>query len=199
MAKNRNLIKNNLYNFKLRSRSSFFIETYFILGAFLIETVISGFIAVDSPFSFLTVDFLEFFILIVTFLVFLFSTLALFFDSRRNARKIGNKVWNRNSKKMMWLFGLLMILLYIIEFYLLKTGEEAFIIPTFIISYGFLLMILNFSKTKALFVFSMASILIGLSSLFFPNYEFYGLLLLGVSHIVFGIISQKKETKNIAS
>ncbi len=191
MAKNRNLIKNNAYNFKLRSTASFFIGTYFILGIVLIKTIIAGFIAVDSPFSFLTVNFLELCIFIITFLVFLFSILALFFGSRRNTRKIGNKVWNQNSKKMMWLLAILLIVLYGIEFYLLRIGEEAFIIPTFIMGYGILLFLLNFSKTIPIYLFSMACFLIGFVPLFIDGFEFYSLIALGVSHYVYGLSTFK--------
>ncbi len=191
MAKSRNLIKNNAYNFKLSSRSSFFIGTYFILGTLLIEIVISGFIAVDSPFSFLTVNFLEFFIFIITFLAFLFSILALFIDSRRNARKIGNKVWNLNSKKMMWLTYTLLFVLYGIEFYLLRIGEEAFIIPTFIMGYGILLLTLNFSKKTPLYLFSIACFLIGYIPLFVDGFGFYCLIALGISHYVYGLSASK--------
>lgn len=191
MAKNRNLIKNNAYNFKLRSRASFFIGTYLILGTVLIKTVISGFIAVDSPFSFLTVNFLELFIFSITCIVFLFSILALFFNSRRNTRKIGNRVWNRNSKKMMWLLYMLLLVLYGIEFYLLRIGEEAFIIPTFIMGYGIVLLLLNFSKTIPIYLFSIGCFLIGFIPLFVDGFGFYSLIALGVSHYAYGLSTLK--------
>jgi len=200
MAKNRNLIKNTRYNFKLRSRPNFFIGTYFILGTQLIKTVISDFSTVDSPFSFLTVNFLEFFIFLITFLVFLFSTLAIFIDSRRYARKIGNKVWNQNSKKLMWYLYILVFILYLIEYYLLRTGEEAFIIPTFIMGYGILLLALNFSKKTPLYLFSIACFLIGFMPLFVDGSGLYSLIILGIGHFVYSIfLLNKKEIKNTVS
>jgi len=193
MAKNRNLIRNTSYNFKLRSRPSFFIGTYIIVGSFLINTLLSGFATDSSPFSFLTVTFLELFVITITVLCISFSLFALFFGSRRFQRKIGNKVWNKNSKKMMWILFSLIIILYFVEFYLLRTGEEAFIIPTFIISYAILLLVLNFSKTIPLYQFSIACFLIGFTPLLVDEFGFNALIILGVAHYVYAISQTKKR------
>lgn len=190
MAKNRNLIKNTSYNFKLRSRPSFFIGAYIILGSILIKTIISGFTTDASPFGFLTVNYLESFIFICTLLVVIFSLLAFFFGNRKHERKIGNKVWNRNSKKMMWLLFCLLIILYLFEFYLLRIGQEAFIIPTFIIGYGLLLLALNFSKKISLYQFSIACFLIGFIPLFVDGFAFYSLIILGIAHCVFSFLNR---------
>jgi hypothetical protein len=190
MAKNKNLIKNTLYNFKLRSRPSFFIGTYIILGSLLIKTVISGFTTDASPFGFLTVNYLESFIFICTLLVIIFSLLAFFFGNRKHERKIGNKIWNRNSKKMMWLLLCLLTILYLFEFYLLRIGQEAFIIPTFIIGYGLLLLALNFSKKTSLYQFSIACFLIGFIPLFIDGFGFYSLITLGISHYTYAYLTK---------
>ena len=193
MAKNRNLIKNTSYNFKLRSRPSFFIGTYVILSTLLIKTTLTGFITDSSPFGFLTVNYLEGFIFIITFFGVFFSLLALFFGNRKYQRTIGNKVWNKNSKKMMWLLFILIIALYGVEFYLLRSGEEAFIIPTFIIGYGLLLLLLNFSKKISLYQFSIVSFLIGFIPLFVDNFGFNSLFILGVVHYVYAYINRSSN------
>jgi hypothetical protein len=190
MAKNRNLIKNTSYNFKLRSRSSFFIGTYIILSTLLIKTTIIGFITDSSPFGFLTVNYLEGFIFIITFFGVLISLLALFFGNRKHQRTIGNKVWNKNSKKMMCLLFTLITILYGIEFYLLRNGEEAFIIPTFSIGYGLLLLTLNFSRTILLYKFSIVCTLIGFLPLFVEDFGFYTLFILGISHYIFAFVNR---------
>jgi len=190
MAKNKNLIKNTSYNFKLRSRPSFFIGTYIILGSLLIKTVISGFTTDASPFGFLTVNFLELFIFIITGICVIFSLLAFFFGNRKHERKIGNKIWNRNSKKMMWLLLCLLTILYLFEFYLLRIGQEAFIIPTFIIGYGLLLLALNFSKKTSLYQFSIACFLIGFIPLFIDGFGFYSLITLGISHYTYAYLTK---------
>ena len=186
MAKNRNLISNTTFNFKLRKRPSIFIGSYLILAAITIKFVISEFITNDSPLSFLTVNYLETFIFILTFLGVLFSLLAIFFGNRKHQRKIGFKLWNKNTKKSMWLVFLAITVLYFIEFYLLRIGEEIFIIPTFIISYGFLLILFNFSRIKILYQFSTASFIIGFLPLLVENFVFQTLIIFGISHLIFG-------------
>jgi hypothetical protein len=189
MAKNKNLIKNTSYNFKLRSRPSFFIGIYIITTSLLIDLVIVGFTTEASPFSFLTVNFLEFFIFSISLLGITFSLLALFLGNRKHQRRIGYKIWNKNSKKMMWFVFFAITVLYFIEFYLLRIGQETFIIPTFIISYGFLLILFNFSRIKVLYQFSMTSFIIGFLPLLIENFSFQTLIIFGISHLVFGFLN----------
>lgn len=191
MGKNRNLINNLFYNFKLNGRPSIFIGLYIILGSLLIKSTITGFHTDASPFGFLTVNFFEGFIFIITLLVLLFSLLAIFYGSRRYARRIGNKVWNANSKKSLWFLLGLIIVIYLILFYLLRIGEEIYIIPSFLMSYGFLLILLNFSRSKEFYYLSMTSFALGLLPLRYPNYGFNSLFILGVAHLVFGFTSKK--------
>jgi hypothetical protein len=191
MAKNRNLIKNSSYNFRLLKRPNIFIGIYILIGTFLIQTTIKGFSTDSSPFGFLTVNFLEGFIFIITLFVVLFSLLTLFFGNRRYQRKIGKKGWNKNSRKSIYLLFLCIIILYLFLFYLLRIGEEQFIIPTFLIGYGFILVLLNFSKRKELYYFSLISLLFGVLSLYIPISSFIFLFALGVFHVFFGVILKK--------
>ena len=188
MAKNRNLIRNVSYNFKLRKRPSRFIGTYIILATFIIQLTINGFTTEASPFGFLTVNYLEYFIIIITILTLLFSLFALFFGNRKHLRKIGFKIWNRNSKKSIFLLLTIFLALFFIELYLLRIGEEVFIIPAFLINYGLFLMVLNFSKSKALYVFSIISIAIGFISLFIDGFGFYSLFIFGASHYMWSFV-----------
>ena len=185
MAKNRNLINNTFYNFKLRKRPSLFIGSYIILCSFFIKTTLKGFTTDSSPFGFLTVNYLEDFIFLLTILAFVFSLLSLFFGNRRHCRKIGNKLWNGKSKKMVWLVVFLITLFYCISFYFLRTGEEIFIIPSFIMFYGILLMTLNFSKHKAVYLFSFCCFCFGFIPLFFDKSGFFTLYILGISHYIY--------------
>jgi hypothetical protein len=186
MAKNKNLIKNTAYNFKLIKRALFFIGVYIILGALLIKTIINGFSTDSSPFGFLTVNFLEYFITIITLLVFLFSLLALFFGNRRYQRKIGFKIWNTNSFKSFEMLLFLIVINYLVAFSLLRSGLENYIIPSFLIGYGVVLSILNFSKTASLYYFSVSSFCLGILALFL-GFGIDFLFILGCFHIIYGI------------
>lgn len=191
MGKNKNLINNFSYNFKLRGVSSILIGIYIILGTFLIQTILIGYTTVDSPFSFLTIDMLELFIFAVTVLAILFSALALFFGNRRITRRLHYKVWNAHSKKSVWQFFGLFIFGYIIFFYLLNAGFYDFIIPAFLICYGLLLSLLNYRKQPPLYIFTIISILFGFIALFFPTHWFYTLISLGTTHVIYGILVKK--------
>tara|TARA_R110002124_G_scaffold86577_4_gene223717 strand:- start:92 stop:676 length:585 start_codon:yes stop_codon:yes gene_type:complete len=191
MAKNRNLIKNTNFNFALSGRPSIFVGIYILVGALLIKMTIKGFTTDSSPFGFLTVNFLEGFIVIITILVVLFSMLALFFGNRRFQRKIGNKIWNWNSKKSIFLLIVLLTLLYFIEFYFLRIGEEQLIIPAFFIGFGCVLMILNFNKSIALYYFSMFCFLLGIIALYTNGMNFYLLMTLGIAHVFYGFFTRK--------
>lgn len=191
MSKNKNLIKNASYNFRLRKRPSIFIGIYILIGSLFIKTIIEGFSTDSSPFGFLTVNFLEGFIIIITTLVVLFSLFALFFGNRKRERNIGNKIWNTNSRKQLWLLFILIILMYVVAFYFLRNGTEHFIIPSFIITYGLTLIFLNFSKIKELYNFSMVVFLLGIFALYIPISSFIFLFALGISHIVYGMIKKK--------
>ena len=117
--------------------------------------------------------------------------LALFFGNRRFQRKIGNKIWNWNSKKSIFLLIVLLTLLYFIEFYFLRIGEEQLIIPAFFIGFGCVLMILNFNKSIALYYFSMFCFLLGIIALYTNRINFYLLMSLGVAHIFYGFFTRK--------
>lgn len=190
MAKNRNLKVNTFYNFKLRKRPSFFIGTYIILSSFFIKYTLSEFITDSSPFGFLTVNYLEDFIFIISIFTVLLSLLSLFIFNRKHSRKIGYKVWNLNSKKMMWFLFLIILLLYISLFSLLRFGLENFIIPAFIIGYGITLILLNFSKSINLYYFAITSLLIGFIPLFTTNTGFISLYVLGMAHFMHGFFNK---------
>lgn len=191
MFKNKDLIKNTSYNFRLRKRPTIFIGIYILIGTLLIKTTIEGFSTDSSPFGFLTVNFLENFIFIITLSVVLFSMLALFFSNRKYERKIGNKIWDTSSRKQLSLLLTLIIIMYVVAFYFLRNGTEQFIIPSFLITYGLTLVFLNFSKIKELNYFSMVIFLLGILALYIPLSDFIFLFALGISHLIYGII--KKE------
>jgi hypothetical protein len=191
MSKNKNLIKNAAYNFRLRKRPTIFIGIYILIGTLFIKTTIEGFSTDSSPFGFLTVNFLENFIFIITLLVVLFSILALFFGNRKYERKIGNKIWNVNSRKQLWFLVILTIIMYVVAFYFLRNGTEQFIIPSFLITYGLTVVFLNFSKIKELNYFSMVIFLLGILALYIPVSGYIFLFALGISHLIYGMIKKK--------
>jgi len=187
MTKNKHLTDNHSFNFRLKGTASILIGVYMLLGATLIKAVLTGFITDDSPFGFLSIENVEVFIGVIIVLLFFFSLLAVFFGSRRTARKLGHNVWNAPSKKSFWLLLPGCFLIYLIGYLLLENGYFNYIVPAFLICYGFLLSALNYNKYTSLYVLTIISIFIGFFSLFFPSYWQYTLMSLGLAHIVFGV------------
>ena len=188
MAKNKKLINNPFFYFKLRGFTSILVGVYIFLGTILIKTILTGFITDDSPIGFLSIQNLGFFVGFIAFIIFLLSLLAIFFGSRRRARKLGYHIWNKSSKKSFWQSTLLFFFGYIIFYNLLHYGFQNYIVPTFLICYGFFLSLLNYSKYRSLYRFTMVSILLGIWTLYFPMYWNYALMSLGLTHISFGVL-----------
>lgn len=188
MTENKNLIGNRSFNFKLKGVSSVLIGIYILISSVLIKLTLTAFVTDDSPVGFLSIENLGALIGFITFLAYVFSLLALFFGSRKAARKINYKVWSNPSKKSLRQIVILFIFGYIIMYSLLNNGYYNFIVPTFLICYGLLLSLLNYSKYTSLYVFTLVSILIGIFALFFPEYWLQSLMFLGLTHIAFGIL-----------
>ncbi|MDG2194288.1 MAG: hypothetical protein P8K77_05455 [Polaribacter sp.] len=188
MTKNKNLINNHSFNFRLKGTASILIGIYMLLGATLIKAVLTGFITDNSPLGFLSIENIEVFIGLIIVFIFFFSLLAIFFGSRRTARKLGYNVWNKLSKKSCWLLLSLFFLVYLIGHLLLENGYFNYIVPAFLICYGFLLSALNYNKYTGLYVLTIGSLLLGIFSLFIPAYWQYSLISLGLAHIAFGTL-----------
>lgn len=193
MKKHKQLVTTTSMNFALRSRPSFFIGTYLIVFALVTRAVLSGFITDASAFSFLTVDLLEMVLLLFSLLLLLFGLLALFFGNRSHLRSMGYALWNRNSKKVMWLLFLLLGIGYTLGLYLLRNGYELYIIPTCIVYYGFMIIGLNFSKHLSLYLFSLCCICIGFLPLCVDSFGLYSIGILGIAHYIFSYIQHRKR------
>ena len=75
-------------NFSLKGFTSILIGAYFFIAGYLIKTILDGFLIDDNPFGMLSIEIIEVFIIVIAFFVFLFSSLALFFSGKRNAKKL---------------------------------------------------------------------------------------------------------------
>lgn len=188
MDKNKKLIANPFFNFKLRGLSSILIGVYIFIGAISVKELLGGFITDESPIGFLSIENLDMVIGIVTLLVLIFSLLAVFYGSRRNSRKLGHRIWNEPTKKSVWQTIVLFLFGYIIMFSLVNNGYFNYVVPVFLICYGILLSLLNYSKFRPLFKFSITCMLLGVFVALFNDYWAHGLMGLGLMHVVFGIL-----------
>ena len=110
MASSKNLTTNTAQNFILRGFNSIQIGLYMLLGVYVINAAILGFIADSNPLGMLSIEIIESICMFMVVLVGFFSMFAVFFSSRRAARKSGLAVWNAASKKQFGLYALAVIL-----------------------------------------------------------------------------------------
>ena len=174
-------------NFRLTGNTSVFIGIYIIIGSFLAKDLVSNTIA-SSWLSFLQKDDIKYSVAAVILLVLFLSLLTLFLKARENVNELGFILWNETSKKSVWQIIVLFGFGLIVGNKLYKTGYIDMVLPMFLFGYGILVSLLNYTKYRSLYRFSMICSALGILAFFFPNYWFVFLMLLGANHIVHGIV-----------
>lgn len=174
-------------NFTLKGFTSILIGGYIFIGGYFIENIFKGFLIDDNPLGMLSAEIIEILVFAIIFLVFLFSSLALFFSGKRNAKKLDLKLWNTKTKTdfKKYLLGVLVIFSSLIL--LNAFGFIDYLTPVFLILYGVLLFILKNKSRKNLFVLSGLTILLAALCLLIPTYWVSSLSILGIAHVAYGV------------
>ena len=178
-------------NFSLKGNASIQIGIYFLLAAYLIKLILDGFLVDDNPLGMFSPELIEYTILSIVFLTFLFSALALYFKGKRAAKKFHYTLWNSKTKKNFWLFILFFIVLFIVLYVLNSLGYINFITPTFLLLYGLFIFLNKLKKRKDLLILSAVCILLGILCIAIPSYWYSALFILGVAHIAYGVVVRK--------
>ena len=89
-------------NFILKGFTSILIGVYFLVAAYLIKFILDGFLIDGNPMGMMSAEIIEILIIVITFFLFLFSSLALFFKGRRTAKKNHYKLWSEKTKAAFW-------------------------------------------------------------------------------------------------
>tara|TARA_R110000787_G_C13437560_1_gene446077 strand:+ start:3333 stop:3905 length:573 start_codon:yes stop_codon:yes gene_type:complete len=190
MKKNKNLQENSTQNFILKGFNSVQIGVYILLGAYLINSSLQGFIAEENPMGMMSIQIIETICFFIIFLVLVFSAVAIFFSSRRSARKANIKVWNKVSKQHFLKF-LLIGLPGIFFLTILKNIGINYLTPFFLFYLGFVLAMLNSKKKKQYYLLAAISVLLAVIVYIIPTYWYSSLLIIGGSFFVYGIIVRK--------
>ena len=88
-------------NFSLKGFSSVLVGTYFFITGYLIKTILEEFVTNDSPLGMLSTEIIEVFIITLIFCGVLFSSLALFFSGKRNAKK-SNTLFGIRKRRLLF-------------------------------------------------------------------------------------------------
>ncbi len=191
MHKNKNLNVNSSQNFILRGLNSIQIGLYFLLGAFLLKSLLQGFLSDTSMLGMMSIEIIEVVGLSVTILLFLFSALAIFFSSRRYARKADYKVWNKASKTQLWRYLSFALIGIVLLKMSVQFGYVGYLAPLILILLGLILLLLNSKKKKPYYLLSLISIFLGILVFLIPSYWYSALLIVGASFLVYGIVVRR--------
>lgn len=175
-------------NFSLEGYSSIQIGLYFLITAFAIKNILAGFLIDDHLLGMMSPEIIEVLISIIIILMFLFSSLALFFRGRRKARKLQHKLWNAKTKKNFWKYLVNFFLMFLLLVFLKNQGLIHYITPTFLILYGLLLLLLKTENSKNLFILSGICVLLAIICIVIPTYWYSSIYILGVAHITYGVV-----------
>jgi len=190
MTQNKNSQESITQNFILKGFNSIQIGLYILIGAYLINTSLQNFITEENPMGMMSIQIIEYICLFVVFLVFVFSTLAVFFSSRRRARKESFKVWNKTSKQHFLNF-LMLVLPGIFFLIKIKSLGINYITPFFMLYLGLLLAVLNSKRKKEHYLLAIIPILLAIIVYIIPTYWYSSLLIMGGSFFVYGMMVRK--------
>ncbi len=191
MNKNKNLHDNLSLNFVLRSFNSVQIGIYFLLGGYLLKSSLQNFIAEENLMGMMSIEIIEVLAISIVVLMVVFSSLALFFSGKRQARKHQYKLWSKKTKKYFRVYLILIIGGIILLKFIANTGNISILVPLFLAYYSVSLAILNSKRIKNLYLISGVGLLLSLIVYIIPTYWYSSLLILGTSHIVYGLIHRK--------
>ncbi|QXP70903.1 hypothetical protein H0I29_02050 [Polaribacter sp. R2A056_3_33] len=173
-------------NFSLKGFTSILIGAYFFIGGFFIETILKGSLTKETPLK-LSYKTTEILIITTVLLVFLFSSLTLFFNGKRNAKKLQYQLWNDNSKVVLKKYILAFVVIFTSVLILMNLGFITYLTPTFLILYGLLLFSVKHKDRKNLLILAGLSIFLAVICFLIPTYWSASLSILGIAHVAYGV------------
>lgn len=177
-------------NFSLKGFTSVLIGAYLFITVYLIKTILKEFLTDDSPFGMLSTEIIEIFIIFLIFCGMLFTSLALFFSGKRNAKKKQCPLWNQKTKAAFRKYILFIIVAFGSLIILFNLGFVAYLTPTFLIIYAFLLFTFKNKARKNLLILAGLNVFLALICLLIPSYWFASFSILGIAHITYGIVEK---------
>jgi hypothetical protein len=189
MRKNTYLHDNNEVNLILKGFTSILIGFYLFCGAYLIKSILNGFLIDDHLTGMFSAEIIEFVALGVLFLVFVFSSLAVVFAGKRVAKRHQFKLWNAKTKKTAFRYLFLIAFFSSLLIILMNAGLIDLITPAFLVSYGLILFLLRGdSYRKKNLILSGLAIALGCLCFFIPGYWSSAISILGIAHVAYGIM-----------
>lgn len=174
--------------FEFSGITSILIGVYIIIGAFLTDEILIGFLQDGNPMQFMSPQIIEILIFLILFFVFIFSSLAFLFAGRRKAKVSSIKLWNQKNKTIFRKFMIGVLLLFSVSFLISKNGNIHFITPVFLLLLGVLILFLRTSTNKNAVLFIGICGLLSLVCFVIPMYWYSALTILGASFVTYGLV-----------
>lgn len=164
----------------------------------LIGAAIANFLIENERSYYITLESVTFkYILLTAFVVLVLSIGTAYLLTIRKAKKVGEKVWNPTSKRLIINFSIPLITGGIFSLLLLKNGYYGLIAPITLIFYG--LACVNASKytLRDVRYLGITQIILGLIATEFSGYGLYFWVIgFGICHILYGSIMHFKYDRN---
>lgn len=188
MRKKTSLHDNYDVNFILKGFTSILAGIYMIVGVYLMQSILSGFLIENNPLGMLSAEIIELLFVGILFFVVMGASLALIFGGRRDAKKFQYKLWNRKTKKIAFQYLLLVAMVFFTLIILMNVGQIDALTPTFLLLYALFLFRLKNKNRAQLLLLSGLALLLAICCFFIPSYWASTLYVLGIGHIAYGVI-----------
>ena len=166
---------------------------YALIGAFIVNYLLE-----QNKYDVVIIEGQTFKLIILTaFVVLLLSLTTAFLMTKQKANKLGEKIWNSSSKRLLINFCIPLFTGGIFAILLLRHGVYGLIAPIILIFYG--MACLNASKytLKDVRYLGITEIILGLIAVEFSGYGLYFWVLgFGICHIVYGAVMYFKYDRN---
>ena len=166
---------------------------YALIGAFYVNYLIES-----HAYEYITLESTTFKLILGTaFIVLFLSLLTAYILTARKAKKLGEKVWNHSSKRLILNFAIPLCTGGIFALLLLKNGHYGLISPVVLIFYG--LSCVNASKYtfRDVRYLGLTEIILGLFAIEFSGYGLHFWVVgFGICHILYGAFMYFKYERN---
>ncbi|QOD60496.1 hypothetical protein H9I45_14300 [Polaribacter haliotis] len=175
-------------NFSLKGITSILIGFYLLGAAYVIEYILDGFLIEGNALGMLSPQLVEFLIIGIAFIVFLFSSLAFFFRGKRLAKRFQYALWNHKTKTAFWKYFISICIIFLVLYLLKEQGYIDFITPVFLLLYGVLLFLFRNKENKNYLILPALCLVLGGLCFLIPSYWYSSLTILGIAHITYGVV-----------
>lgn len=166
---------------------------YALVGAFYVNFLIES-----HRYYYITLESTTFKLIVATaFIVLFLSLITAYILTVRKAKKLGEKVWNPSSRRLVMNFAIPLVTGGIFALLLLKNGHYGLISPVVLIFYG--LACVNASKYtfRDVRYLGITEIILGLIAIEFSGYGLHFWVVgFGICHILYGAFMYFKYERN---